>query len=307
MLSVAKSSQKKNPKKRVFSFLKRDFPGWLLLIPAIILFYYTVWRPIAVSIGLSFFSLRGFDPVNFVGLKNYVDVITDTDFLKILWNSFSYVAWSLIIGFPLPFIVAVLLNELVVTKNVLKISVYIPSIIPGIATYMIWGFFLAPDNTGVLNILLSFFGIGQVEWLQNTALTIPMLVVASTWHGFGATAIIYLASLQGINKELYEAVRIDGGGAWRRFTTVLMPHMKNMLLLMGVRQIITVFQIMEMPLVMTGGGPNGASNTLALQSYRYAFEFGQLDKGITLGVITFVILVIMTLGYVWLDKKLSED
>ena len=76
---------------------------------------------------------------------------------------------------------------------------------------------------------------------------------------------------------------------------------------MGVRQIITVFQIMEMPLVMTGGGPNGASNTLALQSYRYAFEFGQIDKGITLGVITFVILVVMTLGYVWLDKKLGEE
>ncbi len=306
MPAEAKKQQKKKT-GGVIGFLRRDFPGWLLLIPAIILFYYTVWRPIAVSIGFSFFSLRGFDPVKFVGLKNYTDVISDTSFIKILLNSFSYVLWSLIIGFPLPFIVAVLLNELVVTKNAFKISVYIPSIIPGIATYMIWTYFLAPDNTGVLNIFLSFFGIGQVEWLQNTALTIPMLVIASTWQGFGATAIIYLASLQGINKELYEAVRIDGGGVWRRFTTVLLPHMKNMLLLMGVRQIITVFQIMEMPLVMTGGGPNGASNTLALQSYRYAFEFGQIDKGITLGVITFVILVVMTLGYVWLDKKLGEE
>lgn len=289
------------------AFFKQELSAWILLIPSIILFYYIVWRPIGVSIGLSTFRLKGFQPIEFVGIKNYIDVISDTDFLKVMLNSAQYVGWSLLIGYPLPFIMAVFLNEIILGKDTFKFCLYLPSVIPGIAVFMIWRFFYTPDSSGILNILISFLGIQPLTWLQSAKLTIPLMIVASTWQGFGATTVLYLAALQGINKELYEAVRIDGGGVLKRITVILLPSMYGMLMLMAIKQIIVVFQILEMPLVMTGGGPNGASISIALQSYKYAFEYGQLDKGIALGVITFITLLILTIIYVWLDKKISVE
>lgn len=289
-----------------FDAIKKNSLSWMLIIPSLILFYYIVWRPIAMAIGLSFFDLKGFKPIEFIGLKNYIDVVTDMDFLKIVWNSFQYVLWSLLIGFPIPFFLAVFLNEIVKGKGMFRVLLYLPAVIPGIAVYMIWNFFYIPDKNGLLNLILSFIGVGPFTWLQNSSLTIPLMVIASTWQGFGSTTIIYLASLQGINRELYEAVRIDGGGVFQRFKQVILPHMIPTLLLMAIRQIISVFQILEMPLVMTGGGPNGASLSVGLQSYRYAFEFGQADKGIALGVLTFVAMAVLTIFYVWVEKRINN-
>lgn len=118
--------------------------------------------------------------------------------------------------------------------------------------------------------------------------------------------IMYLASLQGINRELYEAARIDGAGFWGRIRYVLFPHMRGIVLLMAIRQIISVFQITEQPMTMTGGGPNGASMSLGLQMYNYAFKFGQTDRSLAVGVIMFVILIGLTVVYFKLEKKYSD-
>lgn len=293
----------KNPLRR---FIKNDLSAWLLLIPSIILFYYIVWRPIGVAFGFSMFKLRGFTPTEFVWFKNYADVMSDTDFLKTLANSFMYVFWALIIAFPLPFFVAVLLNEMIHLKGFYKIAVYLPAVIPPIAVYMIWTLMYLPGQSGVFNIIISHLGGTPLNWLQNEKYTIPLMIIASAWHSFGSNTILYLAGLQSINNELYEACKIEGAGLRTRFRVVLLPHMAGTIMLLLVRQIIRVFQILEMPLVMTGGGPNRASLSMALQSYKYAFEYGQMDKGLASGVIIFFILIALTFVYMKVEKKFSE-
>lgn len=283
--------------------IKRNISGWTLILPSVMLFILLVWRPIVIGIGYSFFELQGFTPIEFTGLDNYRDVLTDTNFIQTLWNTVKYVVWSLIIGFPLPFICAVLLNEMVHAQGYFKVTTYLPVVIPGIATCLIWRLVYMDGAGGLLNMFLYLFGIEPMGWLSNKDLAIPLIIVAMTWNTFGSTLIMYLATLQGINQELYEAARIDGAGFFGRIIHVLFPHMRGLMLLMIIRQIISVFNITEQPLTMTGGGPNGASMSLGLTNYFYAFRYGQYDKSLALGVVTFAILLVLTFIYFGLDKK----
>lgn len=293
-------------KKHFLNKVNRNLSGWILIIPTILLFVLIVWRPILIAFKYSFYSLQGFVPAKFVGLKNYVDVISDTNFLKTLKNTVFYVMWSMIIGFPLPFIAAVFVNEMVRTKGFFKFVTYIPVIVPSIATYLVWKFIYAAGDGGFLNMVLYFFGVAPMDWLSNPNLSIVLIIITMSWHGFGATMIMYLASLQGINQELYEAARLDGAGVMMRIKTVLFPHMYGILTLSFVRQIISVFQITEQPMVMTGGGPNGASMSIGLTNYYYAFKYGQIDKSLALGIITFILLIGLTFLYFKMDRKINS-
>ncbi|MBO5059469.1 MAG: sugar ABC transporter permease [Clostridia bacterium] len=300
--TAGQGAEKKNAGKFFESF-KANFSGWMLIVPSLILFILIVWRPIVIGISYSFFELRGVTPAEFVGLENFRQVLADTNFIKTLLNTVKYVFWSLIIGFPMPFIAALMLNEMVNCKGYFKVAMYLPVVIPGMATCLIWKMIYMDGGGGFLNMLLYFFGIGPLNWLSNANLTIPLIVIMMSWHGFGTTLIMYLATMQSINQELYEAARLDGAGFWGRIRHVLIPHMSGTMLLLGIRQIISVFQVTEQPLVMTDGGPNGASTTLGLTGYNYAFRYGQYDKAMALGVISFLILLVLTFIYFYLDKK----
>ncbi len=285
--------------------VKAQIGGWALIVPTLLLFILLLWRPIVIGIAYSFYKIVGSAPVEFVGLKNYVDVLTDTDFLKTLWNTVTYVFWSLIIGLPLPFIAAVVLNEMIYGKSFFKFALYMPVVLPSVVTCLLWRFMYSDGSGGLLNMLLYYFGSAPHTWLSNSNITILLIIIAMTWNGFGSTMIIYLASLQSVDNSLYEAARLDGAGFWTRIRIVLMPHMWGVILLMTVRQIIGIFQITEQPLVMTGGGPNGASMSLGLMNYSYAFLQGRMDKSLALGVVSFLLLIGLTFVYFRLDKKIN--
>lgn len=275
--------------------LKKGFSGWILILPSMLLFIYTAWRPELIGAVYSLFDLKGFMPAEFVGLKNYYDVLSDTTFKTLLLNTLKYVGWSFILGFPFPLITAVILNEVVHGKRFLKLSIYFPVIIPGIAASLIWYFIYFPGTSGLFNIILSWFGAGPFQWLQDKRATIPLIVLSISWKSSGQALIIYLAALQGICKEQYEAARLDGAGLWGRIRHIMLPRLSGIILLMAVKQMIDVFQVLEQPLAMTGGGPNHASATLTLQSYRYAFMYYQNARALALNMITFFILFVFTL------------
>ena len=294
----------KNNKK--LGFLKRNISGWLLILPTILIFIFLVWRPIIIGISYSFFKLRGFEPVEFIGLENYRQVLSDTNFTRTLGNTVQYVIWSLIIGLPLPFVAAVMMNEMLHAKQYFKITTYLPAVLPGMAVYLLWKLIYNDGPGGLLNSMLYYFGIGPLSWLSNSKIVIPLLIIMMSWHGFGGTLIMYLATLQGVDQNLYEAARLDGAGFWQRIWHVTMPHSWGLILLLAVRQIISVFSVTEQPMVMTGGGPNGASMTLGLTNYYYAFRYGAMQKSLAIGVISFLILMVLTIVYFKLDKKIND-
>lgn len=292
--------------KSKFKLRNGDISGWLLMLIPVLIFFVVVWRPIIIGISYSFFDMKGSLRGAFVGFENYKDVLTDSNFLDTLFNTVKYVVWSLIIGLPIPFIAAIILNEMLRGQSFFKFATYLPVIIPGVAVCLIWRMVYMENGAGLLNMVLGTLGADPVAWLANKSLVIPLIIISMSWQGFGSTLIVYLATMQSINQELYEAARLDGAGFFGRIRHVLLPHMRGLVLLMAIRQIIGIFQITEQPLIMTGGGPNNASMSLGLTNYFYAFKYGQFEKSIALGVISFVLMLILTLVYFKLDKKFSE-
>lgn len=305
-MKISKKKIGKTTGKAIGAKLSKNVAGWLLLLPAVFMLYFFVIRPQISATYLSFFRMRGFKAIDFVGFDNYIRVISDTAFLKNLGNTFQYVFWSLIIGYPLPIILALLLNEAVHLRKALRFVVYFPSILPGVATSLLWYFIFNPTSGGLLNIILGNFGIEPYVWLQDSKFTILYIIISMTWTGCGATALYYFAALQGVSRELYEAAIIDGAGFFKRMQVVAIPHISNISLLFLVRQIMGVFSVVDQPMQMTDGGPNGASMTLGLQIYRYGFVDHRPELAMALGVIMFLILMVVTIFYFKLEKKFSE-
>ncbi|MEG1441988.1 MAG: sugar ABC transporter permease, partial [Oscillospiraceae bacterium] len=178
--------------------------------------------------------------------------------------------------------------------------------VPAVATALIWYFLFLPGDAGLVNLILGKIGIPPLSWLQDKNLSIPTIIFTMSWKGFGASALIYLAALQGVSHELYEAATIDGAGIPRKIWSITLPQVSGIILLMFVRQIVGVFQVMMEPMIMTDGGPNNASLSLNLHTYLSAFRYYQIDKALALSVITFLILIVMTVFYFIVKKKVED-
>lgn len=300
----------KKESKRKETFLlrfKKQAGAWVLLIPVLIVMYLMVWRPTVTGFVWSLFKMKGYTPQEFIGLKNYINVVTNTEFIPILKNTIKYVLWSLLVGFVPPVFIAIMVNEMVHFKKGFRLIIYLPAVIPAIAAYLMWYFMYYPSETGLLNVILTKLGFEPYLWLNDGRFTILYIIITATWQGFAGTMIMYYAALQSVKPELYEAATIDGVGMWGRLRHVTIPQISGVLLLAFVRQVIDVFQIMEQPMTMTGGGPNGASTSLGYQLYQYGFVNGRVGEALALGVIIFLILVIATIFYFKLNRKMEEN
>lgn len=297
--------EKKNFSSSIKYTVRRDWLAWLLMTPSLILFIFIVWYPLIQGLVLSFYETKGFESVAFCGMQNYKDIFSDTAFKAAFANTFKYLGWSLLLGYLVPVIVALILNEMSKGMGVFQFSIYFPSIVPGIAVALMWMFLYDPGQGGIINMILKQLGMPMSQMLQNSKLTIPLIIVSMTWKGFGATAIVYLASMRGISQELYEAAIIDGASIKKRIQHITLPSIYPILALMLVMQVIGVFQVMVEPMTMTGGGPNNASISLALQAYNYGFNYFQAGKSIATSTVIFVILLGLTSIYFKLKNKLE--
>ncbi|MCR5703891.1 MAG: sugar ABC transporter permease [Eubacterium sp.] len=276
------------------------------MLPALILFAFFVWEPLLESVRMSLYSARGVELQEFVGMKNYANVVNNVDFKAAFENTFKYIGWSLVIGFMVPIVLAVFITETVHGKGLFRTAIYFPNMIPGMAVSLMWVYFFKPGDTGVLNILLSKVGIEPQVWLNNAALVIPLIVIALTWKGAGSTALIYMAGISGINPEYYEAAAIDGAGVFQRIFHITIPCIISLGKTMLILQVIAVFQILYEPLVLTNGGPNNASLSIMLLVYRYAFRDYDYPSAAALSVIICIVLILLSGLYMKLTKNKEE-
>lgn len=292
------------PKKmRVSILIKKNWGGWLLMLPSVLLFGFFVWIPLFQNVLLSFFKTVGFERKEFLGFANYVRVFQDPIFLKALINTFLYGVWSIAIGFLIPILLGLLMSEVVHCKSIFRIGLYFPSIVSGIAVAIMWSYLFDPNPGAVLNTLFQMFGKGPYTYLDNGVTTIPLIVLTMTWRGCGSTALIYLSALQNVDNSLYEAARMDGAKSIHRIRYVTLPHIAPTIRMLLILQIISVFQVFYEPLVMTkGGGPNGASVSLLLLSYQYAFQSFDASASAAVGVILSFIIIVLTLIYFKLSR-----
>lgn len=283
--------------------LKQDLGAWLVMLPALVLFAFFIWEPLLEAIRLSLYETKGMTLVRFVGLDNFRAVLNGPDFWASVVNTFKYLVWSLIIGFLLPPIMAIAIHESIRGKNLYRTAIYLPNIVPGLATVFLWRFLFRSDASGGLNMLLGGLGIAPQDWLNNAARVIPMIVITMTWKGAGSTALLYLAGLQGISPELYEAAIIDGANVRQRIFNITIPQLYNLARTLLILQVISVFQVLYEPLVMTNGGPNNASISMMQLVYRYAFDKFDYSKASAVSVIVAIALILLTLIYNKINKE----
>jgi len=275
------------------------------MLPGLVLFSFFLWWPLLQSIRMSLYRTRNIELVEFVGFDNYLTIFQRTEFLQALTNTLLYTFWSLVIGFLVPIFIAILIGETVRAKGLFRTAAYVPNVLPGLAAIIVWTAFFSAGETGVLNIMLGWLGIDRMLYLSEENLVIPIIVTISTWKGAGATALIYMAGLAGINPELYEAATIDGAGVWKRIRYITVPAIFNLGSTMLILQIIAIFQIMYEPMILTRGGPDNASLSLMLLMWRYAFGGGTMEFGraSAVAVIIAFILLIFTSIYTIVNKR----
>ena len=283
------------------------FKSWLIMLPGLVLMTFFVWEPLLESVRMSLYKTENVELVEFVGLKNFISVMGKTNFTQALVNTFSYTFWSLLIGFLLPIILAMLIGETVRGKGFFRTAAYLPNMLPGLAVIILWSAFFSGGKSGVLNILLGKLGIPTQTYLTEANLVIPIIITVATWKGAGATALIYMAAMASVNSELYEAATIDGANVWQRIIHILLPSIKKLAGTLLILQIISVFQIMYEPMVLTKGGPDNASLSLMQLMWQYAFG-GSMDygKASAVAVIVTVILLLMTAVYSYFNRKESD-
>lgn len=292
-------------KKNYKPIIKRNLTAWLIMLPSLLLFLFFVWLPIGKNIIVSFFS--NYDFKEFVGFQNYKDIFADYSFLAALKNTFIYILWSIVIGYLVPVIIGFLLSEAFHAKGFFRIAIYLPCMISGMAVSFLFLNIYGDENYSILNVLISLFGGDPHAWAGNPNLVIPLIVIAMTWRGAGGTALIYLSNFQAIDSSLYEASRIDGATPLKRFAFITVPQMKSTLMTLFILQIISVFQVFYEPLVIgKWGGPNDASMSLMLLSYKFAMKDLEPTKGAAASCILSVIIIVFTLGYFFVNKHINK-
>jgi multiple sugar transport system permease protein len=279
------------------SFLGRYGRGIVFLLPAVIVFATFQWYPILKNFIIAFQNYVPGFPYEWVGFDNFKAVFSSPQLPIAARNTVAYVLICLVIGFCVPILVAIAISELRRGRGFFRLAIYVPNIVPSIAICIIWRWIFNPQF-GMLNIVLGFLGVPPQQWLLSKDQVMFSISLMSTWQNFGATAVLYMASLTAISGELYEAAELDGAGLLQRIRYVTLPGISGTMSLLLVIQLIATFQVMQEPFVMTSGGPNNASLTLMLQTYNYAFVDIEFGKAGAQGSLLFLALLVFSILYV---------
>jgi multiple sugar transport system permease protein len=272
--------------------------GWSFALPFMALFLVFMAGPILVSFITSFTDMRVTDikhplSVNFVGLDNYVDVFSDPTFRKAARNTAIYVVVTVPLTMGLGLLIALALNQGIVKfRNAFRLGYYLPQITSIVAIAVVWRMLLGTER-GIINGLLDQIGIQGPGWLTDTRYALPSIILMTTWRGLGLQMIIFLAGLQVIPKELYEAASVDGAGAWQRFRNVTFPMLRPTLLFSAVVASIGLMQFFEEPFVMTQGGPLDSTLSVAYHAYNQ-FSFGNYGYTAAISYVLFVVILALT-------------
>ena len=268
--------------------------AWLLVLPWIIGFLAFQLGPMLASLGLSLTEWRMFTPPKFIGLGNYIEMATDDpNFFQAFKVTTIYSVTSVPLRIMLGVLVALLLNAKVRGLAFIRTVYYLPATVSGVAVAMVWLLILNGDF-GLLNRALSLIGIEGPYWLTDTRTVLASFVLMSLW-GVGAGIIIYLAGLQGVPNELYEAAEVDGASDWVQFWKITLPMISPVLFFQLVIGMIDALQEFAGPFIMTQGGPGNASLFVMLYLFRNGFEFFRMGYASGLAWVLFVYIMVLTL------------
>ncbi|MGK5444552.1 carbohydrate ABC transporter permease [Micromonospora sp. URMC 105] len=284
--------------------VRDNLTGHAFLIGAVICFAFFSWYPMIRGIVMSFQRTRR-GVTTWVGWDNYHRIIADPSFWTAWKNTFSFTLLALVLGYAVPFFVAIVLNEFRHAKGYLRILVYLPVMLPPASALFLFKFYAYdPGDAGLFNSILKGLHLPTSQWMQTPGMTMPAMVIASTWMNMGGAVLIYLAALQNVPGELYEAAELDGAGIWRRIRHVTIPQTRLILALLAMLQIVATMQFFIEPLILANGtGAEDSATSVAYLIYQHGFFQNDLNGAAALGVIMLVVLAGFSAAYVRLSAK----
>ncbi|MGN9790583.1 carbohydrate ABC transporter permease [Streptomyces sp. OZ13] len=285
--------------------LRRNLTAHGFLIGAVLCFSFFSWYPMVREFLLAFQKTEG-GQTTWAGWSNLTTVFNDPAFWQAWRNTALFTVLALLLGFAVPFVVAVVLNEFRHAQGYLRMLVYLPVMLPPVASVLLFKYLYDPGY-GLFNEILGFFGLPAQQWLQDPDTSMLSVVIAATWMNMGGATLIYLAALQGIPGELYEAAELDGAGVLRKIWHVTVPQTRLILSLMLLMQVIATMQVFVEPFLLTGGaGPEGSTTTVVYLIYQYAFNFNNYGAAAALGLVLLVLLAGFSAVYVKLSRAEDE-
>jgi len=262
------------------------------LAPYLIIFFVFRLFPSFASIYISFTRWSIVGTPQFIGFDNYIALFQDQHFFRALTNSFHFLLWILPILLVLSLLVAVALNEKIPGRNIVRVFAVIPYVIIPAVVGIMWNW-MYDANFGILNYILSLFNVSPVGWLIESDIALISVSAVIIWSFLGYNMILFLAGLQGIPRELYEAASIDGASRWQTLIRITLPLLNRTTSLIITLTLINVVQVYDHVVVMTGGGPSLSTMTLLQYQFISAFERQQLGYGSAVGVVILVILIVL--------------
>ena len=285
---------------------RRRWEPYLFISPFYLLFFAFVAYPLVASVWISLFDTIGLNARIFVGFGNYVDLAGDPLFRKSLWNTFYLTVGTLILQLPLALLLAVALNSPRVRgKLFFRFAFFSPVLIAGVFIAIIFGLVFNHEY-GMLNTMLAALGVDttNLKWLQREELVIPALILTGVWRWSGYNMIYFLAGLQSIRQELYEAAWLDGAGPWQSFVHITLPGLRPVTMFVLVMSVLGSLQIFDLPyILLRGAGPNDAGLTTVMYLYRMGFQYMRLGYAAAIGWVLFAIIFIIS---VWQMRAMGR-
>ncbi|MFG1806412.1 carbohydrate ABC transporter permease [Streptomyces sp. NPDC049040] len=282
--------------------LSHNIQAYGFLIGAILCFGFFSWYPMVREFIMSFQQTKR-GVTSWVGFKNIKTVYHDPYFWTAWKNTGMFTLYALILGFAVPFFVAILLNELRHARAYLRILVYLPVMLPPVAGALLFKYFYNPEY-GLFNRILKIFHLPTSQWLDSSHTALISVVLAATWMSMGSATLIYLAALQNIPGELYEAADLDGAGLWSKIWHVTIPQTRLVLSLMLLLQIVATMQEFTNVFLMAGGnGPENSTMTVVYMVYQYGYRYNNFGGAAALGL--FLLLVLA--GFSGLYARLNRN
>jgi multiple sugar transport system permease protein len=291
---------------------QRNAAAWAFLIGAVLCFSFFSWYPIVREVIMSFQKPVYGGGSTWAGWSNYVRIFRDPTFWQAWRNTLEFTVLALVIGFAVPFVVAIVLNELRHARGYLRVLVYLPVMLPPASALVLFAYFYNPQY-GLFDDVLRTLHLPASQWVLQpgtgfVSAAMISVVIASTWMNMGSATLIYLAALQNIPGELYEAAELEGAGILRRIRHVTIPQTRLILLLLLMLQVVATMQMFIESFVLTNGGGGVGDNTLSVVMliYQYAFAMSgasNYNSASALGVVLMLVLAVFSGGFLWATRE----
>jgi len=275
---------------------RKGWTAYLFIGPAMLVMSLMLILPALATVGFSLTDISFLRPTEWTGLENYRRLAQDADFRRALVNTAYYTVGTTVPALALGLLVAVALNKPFRGRVVFRTLFYLPVLTSVVAASAVWLYLYDPQG-GFFNSLLAYAGLPGQQWLASERLAMPALIIMAIWRDFGSAMLLYLAGLQGIAGEIYEAARIDGAGPVRTLLRITIPLLKPVTYYLVVITIVQSFQVFGAIYVMTQGGPVGSTTTVVYSMYQNAFAYSEVGYASAMStVLAIAILVFSILG-----------